>query len=149
MVFNPFHMGGMVQCTTLLAFFLTQKVLKISSSIFPTFKRMELSIFCQKIKVLGLTWAFLQPFCDLTLKIPKQKNAILGGKEQLQNNGQLYLFYSSHKNTHVHQISSLQVKKCLHSCINKFFGKCWPKKVLGSIFVARGLIFQPILKIPF
>ena len=68
---------------------------------------------------------------------------------QFQTNGQLNLFCSSYKNTHFHQISSLQVKKCVQNCKNKISEKFWPKKVLKNIFAARGHIFQPILKIPF
>ena len=36
-------------------YLITQKVLEVSFSFFLTFNRIELSVFCQKIKVIGLT----------------------------------------------------------------------------------------------
>ena len=65
----------MLQCTTLTITFITQKVqLEIFFSFFLTFNKIELGIFCQKIKV------FLQPFLSPDLKNPKIENAISGGK---------------------------------------------------------------------
>ena len=53
---------------TLGIFFITQKVLEISFSFYPTFNKTELSVFCQKMKVIGLTQAFLRPFLSVDLK---------------------------------------------------------------------------------
>ena len=49
-------------------FFITQKVLEVSFSFFLTFNKIELGVFFQKIKVIGLTQAFLRPFLSLDLK---------------------------------------------------------------------------------
>ena len=66
---NPFlHRGGVTMYHPLGIFFITQKVRRISSSFFLTFNKIGLGIFCQKIKVTGLTLAFLQPFLSPDLK---------------------------------------------------------------------------------
>ena len=74
---NPFRTGGWGGGTVyhpLGIFFITQKVSKTSTSFFLTFNKMELSIFCQKIKVIGLIWAFSRPF------LSKEKMLFLGLK---------------------------------------------------------------------
>ena len=68
-----------IQCIPPLSiFFNNSKNNKDSLFIFLTFNKIELEIFCQNIKVIGLIWAFLRSFCNLTLKIPKWQSSILG-----------------------------------------------------------------------
>ena len=73
----------MVETTPFLAQILegliAQKVIKITCSFFLTFNKIELGIFCQKIKVIGLIWAFLRPFFQLDLKNPKMKKCLFRG----------------------------------------------------------------------
>ena len=79
---NPFCIGGGgVNAPPSWNFFHNSKSIKDIYFIFLTFDKMELSIFCQKIKVIGLTLAFLRPFLWLDSKNPKIENAILWGKK--------------------------------------------------------------------
>ena len=72
-------MGGGADSAPPLHFFNNPKSKKDDLFVFLTFK---LGIFCQKFKVIGLIWAFLQPFFLFDLENTKMKSIISGGKKQ-------------------------------------------------------------------
>ena len=79
---NPSSIGGGGGFHHHLSVFLiAQKEIKITCSFFLTFIKIELGIFCQKIKVLGLFWAFLWPFLHLDLKNPKMEKCLFRGQK--------------------------------------------------------------------
>ena len=84
-VFKPFlHRGGGTMYHPPGIFLITQKVFQICSGLnFLTFNKIELGIFFQKIEVMGLTWAFLQPFLSPDLKNLKIEKCQFRGQKAI------------------------------------------------------------------
>ena len=94
--------GGGTMYHRLGIFFITQKVLEISFSFFLTFNKIELSVFCQKIKVIGLTQAFLRPFLPLDLKKSRnRKMQFQGVKRNFRPIQRFEIFFVHHIKMHI------------------------------------------------
>ena len=115
-IFNPTGIGGEGGVGFhhhLSIFLIAQKEIKITCSFLLTFNKIELGIFCQKIKVIGLILAFQRPFLQLDLENHKMKNAILGVKNNFRPTVYFNFFWSSYKNTYFHQFPRRYLQKWL------------------------------------